>query len=117
MTDTPDRPATPKEMTAEELAAKIVGRLGTLAGMAMKMDGAGAGIALSKQQEQIAKDIRAAVQAETERCARLATAVPGRCLRTAYEAWKQFVVGDACSVLMKRLCDQIAAEIREGEKF
>ena len=48
---------------------------------------------------------KAAVQAETERCARLA------------EAWKQFVVGDACSVLMKRLCDQIAAEIREGEKF
>jgi len=56
----------PTKPSAEERAALIVGRLGKLVGMAMNMDGAGAGIALSKQQEQIEKEIRAAEAAARE---------------------------------------------------
>jgi hypothetical protein len=67
-----DDPVTyPKPPSAEERAEIIVGRLGKLVGMAMNIDGAGAGIALSKQQEQIGKDIRAAEKAARAEAARL----------------------------------------------
>jgi hypothetical protein len=59
------------EPTPEELAAIIIGRLGRLIGKTLNRDGAGAGIALSKQEEQIAKDINAAVAAKDARIAEL----------------------------------------------
>lgn len=58
-----DRPPTP---SADERAATIVGRLGTLIGMTLSVDGEGAGIALSKQEEMIADAIHDAEKAAAE---------------------------------------------------
>jgi len=62
-----DKPTTP---SAEERAARMIGRLGTLVAKAMNIDGAGAGIALSKQEAVIADEIRAAEAAARENFAR-----------------------------------------------
>jgi hypothetical protein len=56
--------------TPEERAARIVGGMGAAVGEAMNLDGKAVGECLNALEDQIRGQIRAAVEAERERCVR-----------------------------------------------